>query len=190
MEDEDLQNSHIDPSRRDMVTGGLDVDELPNGNGEFGRSAENPIPVNGVTGELIYLSRLMTKDTKQKLLFHRIGSLKAIDVYETVSIDGSNWDILFLSLYHPRKSRKTPAGYQIADSQSQPLIYGTNSRIGQFPFGLQKAIGHTTEQLLGISLPPPEVREAEEKIVFQRPEDHERRVKIAFQNVAACLTGP
>jgi len=185
MEDEDLQNSNIDPSRRDMVTGGLAVDELPDGVGEFGRSAENPIPVNGVMGELIYLSRLMTNDTKQRLLFHRIGSVNAIDVYETVSIDGRNWDILFLSLYHPRKSRKAPAGYQIADSKSQPLIYGTNRRVSQFPVGLQKAIAATTEELIGVSLAPSEVRQAEEEIVFRRPDNHERRGKTTSQIVAA-----
>ena len=168
---------------RDKVIGGFAVDELPHGIGEFGRSAENPIPVNGAIGELIYLSRLMTKNTQKKLLFHRLGSVENIDVYETVSIDGRNWDILFLSFYHPRKSRKAPEGYQIAEHRSQPLIYGTNRRISQFPFGLQKAIADTTAEFLGISLAPPEVRIAEEKIDFRRPRDHEQRVKISIQNV-------
>jgi len=187
MEDENLQNSMVDPILRDNIIGGFDVDELPHGVGEFGHSGENPIPVNGPIGELIYLSRLITKDTKKRLLFHRIGSVEHIDVYETVSIDGRNWDILFLSFYQPRKSRKAPAGYQITDLRSQPLIYGTNRQLAQFPYGLQKAIRDTTEQFLGIPMPPPEVRIAEETINFQRPKDHDHKVKLAFQNVKGWM---
>jgi hypothetical protein len=37
-------------------------------------------------------------------MFHRLGSLGGIDAYEVVSLDGEVWDILFLDLYHPRKS--------------------------------------------------------------------------------------
>lgn len=185
MEDEDLQNSQLHPMIRDEVLGGIDVDEWPHGIGEFGRSDENPIPVNGAIGELIYLSKLMTKDTKQRILFHRIGSVDKIDVFETVSIDGQMWDILFLSFYHPRKSRKSPVGYQITN---QPLIYGTNTRINQFPMGLQKAIAATTEEFIGISLPPPEVRLAEERIDFRRPEGHELKVKTVFQSVKGWRT--
>jgi hypothetical protein len=31
-------------------------------------------------------------------MFHRLGSLGSIDVYETVSLNGAEWDILFLDL--------------------------------------------------------------------------------------------
>jgi hypothetical protein len=183
MEDEDLQNSKYPPTLREKVLSGLAVDELPNGIGEFGRYAENPIPVNGPIGELIYLSRLMTKDTKEKILFHRIGSVAKIDAYETVSIDGKKWDLLFLDFYHPRKSRKAPDGYQIVDIKKQPLIYGTNQQVSQFPYGLQKSIKDTNEQFFGISLPPPEVGIAQETIDFHRPKDHEYKLKIASQSI-------
>jgi hypothetical protein len=126
MEDENLQNSMYHPEITDKVFGGIDVDEFPHGIGEFGRSGENPIPVNGPIGELIYLSCLKTQRTNQRLLFHRLGSEGEIDIYETVSIDGQNWDILFFSMYHPRKSRKAPGGFVIVDPRTQPHLYGSN----------------------------------------------------------------
>ena len=52
LEDEDLQNSMLPSGIKEQIIGGLNVDELPHGIGEFGRSAENPIPVNGPMGEL------------------------------------------------------------------------------------------------------------------------------------------
>lgn len=183
MGDENLQNSKYAPTIRDRIVGGLDVDRLPHATGEFGRVAENPVPVNGVLGELIYLSLLKTRDTSQRLLFHRLGSVESIDVYETVSIDGRKWDILFLSLYHPRKSRKAPAGYVLAEPHSQPLLYGTNLWIERFPYGLQDAIRQTTEEKIGIPLRPPQVRQAEESVRFQRPQEHEEQIKIALAHV-------
>lgn len=183
MEDESLQNSMNHPLIKEQIIGGLDVDELPHGIGEFGRSGENPIPVNGALGELIYLSQLQTRDSSQRLLFHRLGSVESIDVYETVSIDGSKWDILFLSPYHPRKSRKAPAGYAITEPRTQVLIYGTNCRVKKFPYGLQAAIRETTKELIGVPLPPPEVRQVEEKIRYQRPQVHHDRVQTAVVNV-------
>lgn len=183
LEDEDFQNSNMNDSLRYQVLNGVSADELPDGIGEFGRTPENPIPVNGVIGELVYLSRLATKYTNKKILFHRIGSLDRIDAYETVSIDGRTWDILFFSLYHPRKSRKAPKGYQIVTTQQQSMIYGTNRRISQFPIGLQKAIREDTEKMIGISLATSEVRIAEETIRFQRPEPHTKRLQMAYQGV-------
>lgn len=187
MEDENYQNSLMDEVLRDKLINGLAVDVLPHGIGEFGRTPENPIPVNGFIGEFIYLSRLATKDTHQKILFHRIGSVECVDAYETVSIDGRTWDILFFSMYHPRKSRKAPEGYELVSIQKQPLIYGTNRRLAQFPLGVYKAISDDTEKLLGMSLPPSEVRIAEEKVQFQRPEEHKRRIQMVYQGVEGWL---
>lgn len=166
MTDENLQNSMYPAILRDKIAAAPAVDEIPNAAGEFGRSAENPIPANGPIGELVYLSQLQIEGTDQRLLYHRLGSVRAIDIYETVSIDGRTWDILFLSLYHPRKSRKAPRSYVIADPRSQPLLYGTNRRVEHFPYGLQKAIGETNKEFFGIALPPPQVRIAEESTKF------------------------
>ena len=183
MENEDQQNSMYPPQVRAQIIGGHDVDELAYGEGDFGRTADNPIPVNGAIGELIYLSCLKTR-TGERILYHRLGSAEGIDVYETVSIDGSNWDLLFFSMYHPRKSRKSPSGYSIVKMNEQPLLYGTNLRVENFPYGLQKAIRNTTVEVFGIPMPPPQVREAEESVKFSRPGDHNHRVQLILEEVS------
>ena len=152
MEDEECQNSMYPLSIKNQIIGGQDLDELPDGVGDFGRSDENPIPVNGPIGELVYLSSLTTQD-------------------------GRRWDILFLSMYHPRKSRTAPSGYSIANVCERPLLYGTNRRVGSFPYGLQEAIRNTTVEMFGIPMRPPQVRQAEESVKFQRPHEQEDRVR-------------
>ena len=174
LSDENLQNSKMPSAVQFMLKGGEDVDEIPGGTGEFGRSYANPIPVNGPIGEIVYLSRLAVGDTGAKVLYHRLGSIKSIDVYETVSIDGKIWDVLYLSFYHPRRSRKAPNGYVIKDFREHPMIYGTNNTVPQFPLGLQESISQATKNILGIPLRPPEVRIAEEKVHFDRSPEHQR----------------
>lgn len=176
------------PMIKDQIINGVDADELPWGIGEYGRNIQNPIPVNGALGELIYLSSLITDDSNMRLLFHRLGSSDTIDIYETVTIDGNKWDLLFVSMYHPRKSTKTPTGYLIKDMRSQPLIYGTNKRVETFPNGLQSFISETTKEMIGVPLPPPEVRQAEESIKFSRPKEHVKLVEEALEHVAGFLT--
>ena len=83
-------------------------------------------------------------------------------------------------MYHPRKSRKA-----LAEPRSQPLLYGTNRRVEGFPYGLPEAIRQTTEEIIGIPLPPPppQVRQAEESVRFQRPREHEKRIETGTANV-------
>lgn len=184
MEDENQQNNTYPLPARDLIINGCDVDELPYAGGEFGRSVNNPIPVNGLIGELIYLSLLKTSDGG-RLLFHRLGALDNIDVYEAVSINGSLWDILYLSPYHPRKSRKSPLGYAIAKASEQPLLYGVNYRIKDFPHGLQQAIRDTTKIMLGFPMRPPEVRKAVEGRKFVRPDEHQKKVQSILTDVSS-----
>ncbi len=183
MEDEKQQNSMYPPQIRNQIIGGHDVDELPYAEGDFGRTEENPIPVNGSIGELIYLSSLKTSDGN-RVLYHRLGSAEGIDIYETVSIDGQSWDLMYFSMYHPRKSRKAPSGYSIVKMNEQPLLFGTNRRVDNFPYGLQDAISSTTKEIFGIPMPPPQVREAEEKVQFLRPNDHQSRVQSILAEVS------
>lgn len=79
-------------------------------------------------------------------------------------------------------------GYDLADYRSQPLLYGTNQRVKNFPYGLQSAIQETTKKMIGIPLPPPQVREAEEHVRFHRPPEHENRIKIATQHVQGFIS--
>src|SRR5687768_890963 len=105
---EELQLSRYSGALKEMITAGADVDEIESAFGDFGLILTNPIPVNGPIGEVVYLSslRLGTK----KILFHKIGSLDGIDIFESVSMDGEIWDIFYLDMFHPRKSKKPPKG--------------------------------------------------------------------------------
>ena len=49
-------------------------DEIPNAKGFFGYSETNPIPVNGVGGERVYLFRLKAK-SGAGVFYHRLGSI-------------------------------------------------------------------------------------------------------------------
>lgn len=175
LNDETMQNAALPKSMREAVKSGLSVDELPSAEGEFGRSLSNPIPTNGPVGELIYLSTLSTH-TGHPVLAHRLGSINTVDVYETVSFDGRFWDLLFLSLYHPRKSRRVPEGYRWVGETK--FVYAVNRRLQNFPFEMPDAISACTKSLLGLPLRPPQVRECIERCTFARSNDHNLKLSL------------
>ena len=117
LESDSEQNGMLPEPFRSQMANGLDCDELPGAQGEFGRTRSNPIPTNGPLGQIIYLSRLRT-NAESPVMFHRVraeeGNAGAVDVYEVLSLDGAVRETLFLSMYHPRKSRKVPHGYSYA----------------------------------------------------------------------------
>jgi hypothetical protein len=99
---------------------GLDVDELPNGQGEFGLEKTNPIPTNTAFGSDAYLKRLRTPDGKP-IKFSRIGSFgvdlfpgQSIDGYNVESASGEKLPTLWLNMYHKRNSNKAPKGFYLA----------------------------------------------------------------------------
>jgi hypothetical protein len=172
-EDESFQNSCI-PGPKERVIGGASVDEIPGSFGEFGLTLTNPVPVNGAIGELVYLSSLRHFG-KTPILFHRLGSLDEIDIYETVTVDGSEWNIVYFDLYHPRKSTKALKGYSIvAGDRSGYGLRGVNYLVPNFPHGLSKEVGNLARRMLGSSIVPPEVQLAEQTVRFVRPKDHLR----------------
>lgn len=187
LQNESAQNDGLPEPYRSMVCSGVACDEIAGANGEFGRSIRNPIPVNGPLGELIYLSNLRVVNSQHPIMFHRIGSAGAIDVFETVSFDGNNWDILYFDLYHPRKSRRSPAGYQVAGSQ-RSLPTGTNEFVAQFPEELPAAISIACEKLIGLRLSPAEVRKAIERIRFARPTEHQATYKSLIASLGTSRT--
>lgn len=98
---------------------GLDVDELPNGRGEFGLSPSNPIPCKTVFGSTAYLGRLRTPDGI-KVVYERIGSVNSdmspypVDTYAISHPDGQKLETLFISPYQKRISGKAPRGFKLA----------------------------------------------------------------------------
>jgi hypothetical protein len=104
----------------DIQTKGLSVDELPNGQGEFGLVKTNPIPTNTAFGSDAYLKKLRTPDGKP-IKFSRIGSFSvdlfpgtSIDGYSIESASGEKLPTLWLCMYHKRNSNKAPKGFRLA----------------------------------------------------------------------------
>lgn len=164
LEDDEEQNDTVPEPYRSQISGGLNCDELPNARGEFGRTPSNPIPANGPLGEVLLLSRLRT-NAGSPVMFHRVraedGLTGAVDAYEVLSIDGRTRDALYLSMYHPRKSRKAPRGYTYA-AKLDPgnFMYGVNHIVVNFPEKLDAYIRKWQMEMFGIPLPVGGVREA------------------------------
>lgn len=180
MDNEKAQIACLPEPLRSEVISGTSCDETAGSTGDFGRDPRNPIPVNGPLGELIYLSNLRTTDFQQTI-FHLLGTIRGVDIYETVSLDGANWDILFLDPYHPRKSRRSPSGYQmVTGAESNRQLLGTNTTVTPFPGRLADAIAVTSERLFGFRTRPPQVSEAVKRAIFERPTDHLTRLNIVM----------
>jgi len=101
----------------DIQKSGLSVDELPNGQGEFGLVKTNPIPTNTAFGSDAYLEKLRTPDGKS-IKFSRIGSFSVdlfpgthVDGYNIESASGEKLPTLWLCMYHKRNSNKAPKGF-------------------------------------------------------------------------------
>ena len=142
---EALQNSLLPDNMRAVILGGQNCDKIPGGHGEFGRAPTNPIPVNGPTGQILYLSQLRTAATGSPIIFHRVGSTQVgdayIDMYEVLSLDEEVREYLYLSIYHPRKSCICPTGYNIDDKVDwDNPIFGVNGLVSNFPEKLDEHI--------------------------------------------------
>ena len=97
---------------------GVDADELPNSEGEFGMTPSSPIPCKTVYGSASYLARLRTNDGI-KVVYERSGSLEStvspmpIDEYEISHPNGQKLATIFISPYQKRISNKAPKGFQL-----------------------------------------------------------------------------
>lgn len=147
LEDEKYQLEIIHPMMAELIAAKPACDKIPNGTGPFGFSETNPIPVNGPIGQLAYLSKLETVKG-ERILFHRIGAIGTIDVFEAVTFSGSEWFILYTDLYHPRKSKLTPAGFRFMDGLGQ--FSGFHKFCKNFPYDFVE-MKHT-ERESGLSM--------------------------------------
>jgi len=124
---------------------GENCDQLSNAIGDFGRSPNNPIPVNGAKGVFKYLNKLRSA-SGCGFFFHRVCSVKSdvtlelIDMYEIVALDASHWDVLFLDIYHPRRSNAPPDGLTLIPYNRQlgdvMLAYGVDTQLKNFPYDI------------------------------------------------------
>jgi hypothetical protein len=176
LDDDEYQLEFVSPTIRDMMKSGASWDRDPNGSGPFGFSELNPIPVNGPIGQLAYLSRLET-NSGQKLLFHRVGAIEGVDVFEAVTFDGREWFILFLDFYHPRRSRLAPDGFKLSKQVSQ--LSGFNNFCENFPYDFVERKDSLGQSDLSFAyIPLSRILQQLNDGVFSRPVAHRAKLDL------------
>lgn len=176
LDDEKFQLELVHPTMKAMLESAPAYDKDPNGSGPFGFSETNPIPVNGPIGQLAYLSRLETL-SGQRILFHRIGAIGTLDVFEAVAFDGSEWFILFVDLYHPRRSRLTPDGFRFTKDVAQ--FSGFHKFCVDFPYDFIEKKGSESESgLIMAYIAISQVSEQIQNQVFIRPLAHKAKLEL------------
>lgn len=176
LEDEDFQLELIHPAMKDAIKGCPAYDCDPNGSGPFGFSESNPIPVNGPIGQLAYLSRLETRNG-ERLLFHRIGAINTIDVFEAVTFSGGEWSILFTDLYHPRQSKLTPDGFRFSNKLAQ--FSGFHKFCSDFPYDFVEMKGTQSDSGLSFAyIPISNVSQPIQSRAFNRPLAHKAKIDL------------
>ena len=186
LDDEVAQNATFPESLRNVIKSNGSCDYIPSGFGEFGRTVTNPIPVNGPLGELLYLSSLITDDG-HPVVFHRIGSLNNIDMFEVLATSGRHWDVIFLSLYYPRKSRALPSGYRFNPNQRQSRLFrGTNDFVEGFPSGIYQAALERSKQIIGIPIVDSALKDLAHLRLEKRGQSHlEKLGKLSSSTLTA-----
>lgn len=176
LEDEKYQLELIHPTMKAMLESAPAYDKDPNGSGPFGFTEKNPIPVNGPIGELAYLSKLETQ-SGQRILFHRLGAIGTVDVFESVTFNGNEWFILFLDLYHPRRSRLSPDGFRFTKDVAQ--FSGFHKFCRDFPYDFVEK--KASERDSGLSMAYIAISKVSEQIqsrVFNRPLAHNAKLEL------------
>lgn len=167
LNDTELQNADYPKSMYLDYDDGPEAtpDELPNAQGEFGRSADNPIPVNGTTGELTYLSKLVTENG-QRMAFHRAGSTDSkateemVDIFELISMDGTVKDTLYLDMYHLGQSKKVPKNYTLL-AKLDGITGVSSGMVMGFPRGLKDRVFEEAIMTFGAPVVSPSLKTLE-----------------------------
>lgn len=183
LEDEKFQLELVHPTMRAMLESAPAYDKDPNGSGPFGFSETNPIPVNGPIGQLAYLSKLETQ-SGQRILFHRLGAIGTVDVFEAVAFNGSEWFIFFVDLYHPRRSRLTPDGFRFANDVAQ--FSGFHKFCEDFPYDFVEK--KASERESGLSMAYIAISKVSEQIqnrVFNRPLAHKAKLELVKSRLSS-----
>lgn len=184
---DDLSKEH--PAFSFIAKNGKNCDCINEGLSNFGHDKNNPIPVNGVIGEMKYLNRLRCK-CGAGLIYHRLGSIEVkdieevVDVYETVCVEGKHWDVLYLHMYHPRRSVLRPEGYSFSDFHpifsKHPMGYGTHNLDKNFPFNVDQSVASFMGGTLGEKFAKKLTNIVSDSNKFIRPREQENKIKIAF----------
>ena len=101
---------------QEMSKNGTELDVMPEGEGEFGLVASNPIPIRGIPENEKYLKRLRLHNG-EKITWWRVGSCSSpnipniIDTYEIYNSKGSSICYLHLCPYNKKTSNRAPRGF-------------------------------------------------------------------------------
>ena len=183
IEDEQFQLEHLNPIMKEMIESAPAYDKDPNGTGPFGFIETNPIPVNGPIGQLAYLSKLETQ-SGQRILFHRLGAMGTVDVFEAVSFDGREWFILFADFYHPRRSRLTPDGFRFTKEIGQ--FSGFTNFCEDFPYDFVEKKASMRDS--GLSMAYIAISKVYDQIqnrVFNRPLAHKAKLELVKSRLSS-----
>ena len=176
LDDEKFQLELVHPAMKSMLESAPAYDKDPNGTGPFGFIETNPIPVNGPSGQLAYLSRLETQ-SGQRILFHRLGAIGTVDVFEAVLFNGAEWFILFVDLYHPRRSRLTPYGFRFTKDVAQ--FSGFHKFCENFPYDfIEKKASQRESGLSMAYIAISKVADQIQNHVFNRPLAHKAKLDL------------
>jgi hypothetical protein len=119
-------------------------------------------------------------------LFHRIGAINKVDVFEAVTFSGSEWFILFVDLYHPRRSRLTPEGFRFVKDVAQ--FSGFHKFCRNFPYDFIEM--KQTERESGLSMAYIAIGRVSEQIqeqVFKRPLAHKTKIDLVRSRLTSTL---
>ena len=183
LDDEQFQLELVHPAMKSMLESAPAYDRDPNGTGPFGFTETNPIPVNGPIGQLAYLSRLETQ-SGQRILFHRLGAIGTVDVFEAVSFNGAEWFIFFIDLYHPRRSRLAPDGFRFTKDVAQ--FSGFHKFCDNFPYDFVEK--KASERESGLSMAYIAISKVSDQIqsrVFNRPLAHKAKLDLVKNRLSS-----
>ena len=103
-------------------TEGTENDELPNHEGEYGFSIDNPILVINVAESRKYLDRLIfIKPGSSQYTWERTGSMRSnivttpIDKYNLLDTDSNIVKTIYIWPYNKVNSKKVPEGFGLID---------------------------------------------------------------------------
>ncbi|MDR1856255.1 MAG: hypothetical protein LBR22_03740 [Desulfovibrio sp.] len=174
LDDDEVQMQNTVPMLREVIRKRPAVDMIKGGKGPFGLVETNPIPVNGPIGQISYLSKLLTDDSNEQMLFHRIGAIHTVDVFEAVTFDSNKWFILYVDFYHPRRSRLTPEGFHF--SEIPAYFSGFHVYCKDFPYNFKKIKEEVRSDFSIAYIPFDYISEQLARKIYQRPESHTEKL--------------
>ena len=148
----------------------------------YGITPNEPICVNGILGEITYISMLRTNNDIP-FIVHRLGSINNLDVYEICSEDFSDWRIVYFDMYWTSKDKLAPMNSKIT-YDSQPFISATNRFISTFPNKIFESLMISTRELIGVGLVRPSIENL--KFAFNnKPYHHEQVLRKVLVKMRA-----